>query len=78
MNIDNTLRKYRDEYDRKIEGYTTNYHFSFVFDNNQMLNVKLKRMINLVRPTFIRQKLLKKNYSLERTIRDENRVSSIL
>ena len=42
MNIDNILKKYRDEYDRKIEAYTYNGYFSIVFDNNQIPNVKLK------------------------------------
>ena len=66
MNIDDFLKKYRDEYDRKFEVYTINCYFSFVFDNSEILDVKLKRRISLVRPTFIRQNLLKKTYSLER------------
>ena len=65
VNFDNTLEKYRDKYDRKIEAYSTNCYFSIVFDSNQILNVKFKKMIILVRPTFLRQKLLKKIYSLE-------------
>ena len=66
MDIDNILKKYRNNFDRKFESYSTNCYFKIVFDNNHIINVKLKRMINLVRPTFIRQKLLKKIYSLER------------
>ena len=66
MNIDNILKKYRDEYNRKFEAYTINCYLSFVLDNNQLLNVKLRRMISLVRPTFLRQKLLEKIHSLER------------
>ena len=66
MNIDNSLKKYPEEYDRKFEVYTNNCYFSIVFDNIQLLNVKLRRMISLVRPTFLRKKLLKKIYSLER------------
>ena len=60
MNIGNILKKYRDEYDRKFEAYTINCYLGFVFVNSQIFNVKLKRMISLVRLTFIRQKLLKK------------------
>ena len=66
MKIDNILKKYRDEYDRKVEAYTINCYFSIVFDNNQIHILKLKRMISIVRPTFKRQKLFKKIYSLQR------------
>ena len=66
MNFDNIFRKYRDEYDRKVETYTINCCFSFVFDNNQTPNVELKKMISLLRPTYIRQQFSKKLYSLER------------
>ena len=66
MIIDNILKKYRDEYDRKIQAYTINCYFSILFDKNQILNVKLKRIISLVSPTFISQNLLKKIYFLER------------
>ena len=55
--MDIILKKYRNEYDRKFEAYAINCYFSIVFDNIQIPNVKLKRMISLVRPTFIRQKL---------------------
>ena len=66
MDIDNILKKYRNVYDRKFESYSINCYFNTVFDKNQIIIVKLKRMISIVRPTFIRQKLLKKIYSLER------------
>ena len=66
MKFDNILEKYRDEYDRRFEVYTVNCNFSIASDNNQILYVKLKRMASLVRPTYIRQKLLKKIYSLEK------------
>ena len=66
MNIDNILKKYRDEYEKKFEAYTFNCYFSIVFDNNQILSVKLKGMISCFSPTFIGQKLLTKNYSLKR------------
>ena len=61
MNFDNILKKYGDEYDKKIEAYTNNCYFSIVFNNSQILNVKLKGMISCIRPAFIRQTLFKKN-----------------
>ena len=66
MIIDNVLKKYRNEYDKKLEIYTTNIYFRFVFDNNQILNVKITAMCSLVHQTYIRRNLLKKIYSLER------------
>ena len=66
MNFDKIFKKYRHEFDRKIEFKTINCYFSIVFDINQILKVGIKRMIFLVRPTYIRQKLLKKLYSLGR------------
>ena len=66
MKIDNILKKYPDENDENVETYTSNCYCSVVFDDNQILNFKLRRIISLVYPTFIRQKLFKKIYSLEK------------
>ena len=59
-NPDNKLKKYRNVYDRKFESYSINCYSNIVLVKNQIFNVVLKRMISLVRPTFIRQKVLKK------------------
>ena len=76
MSIDIIFKKYRDEYDRKIEAYTISCNFSIVFDNNQILYVKIKRMVRCVRATYIRQKLLQEIYSLEKN-EDEYKCSFI-